>query len=227
MDIKYIQVNYSEETTKKLFPLQKEEKPLIVVLDSLNLDKGQIYKTEDDKILNFLSEQKSYIDKSSTYDFIITKKGTVYKTAPDGKCGTCLKFNLYSEYASKLLPKHCPQTDGSIYSTDISPDQVAISILVECDNDVHTNVDSGVLTDYTRDSLEDILAYCMSVYGVSSNKIIGRNKIPKLREDYDHLGPSFFKRNTTSQVLTISYAMAISRKDPCINLVKDSELNLD
>lgn len=227
MDIEYKQVNYSAETIEKLFPLQKEEKPLIVVLDSTNLDKGRIYETEDDKILDFLNEQKTYKDGCSTYDFIITKKGTVYKTAPDNRCGTCLKFNLYSEYASKLLPKYCPQTDGSIYNSDISPDQVAISILVECDNDVLTNVDSGVLSDYARDSLEDILAYCMKFYGVSPNKIIGRNKLPKLKEDASRFGPSFFKRNTTSQVLTVSYALAISRNDSCISLVKDSELTLD
>ena len=216
--MEYTQIKYSEEIEKNRFPLQKEEDIRLIVLDTANLNNGKEFKSDDDKVLNYLSKQKI------TYDFIITRTGKIYKITPDNKCGNCLKLNLYSEYASKLLPDYCPQTDGSIYPHKKTPDQTGISILVECDNDPLTNIDNGSLSDYTKESLEDLIAYYIKVYGVSSKYIIGRNKLPKLESDINRFGPSFMKDDSVMYILIISHAMAISKNDSNIELVKSSEL---
>ena len=220
--MEYTQIKYSDEIENKLFPLQKEEYIRLIVLDTANLYNGKSFETEDDKILNFISEQKK-----STYDFIITKTGKIYKLSPDNKCGTFLKLDLYSEFISRLLPDYCPQTDGSIYPHKKTPDQIAISILIECDNDPLTNIDCGVLTDYTKESLEDLIAYYMNVYGISSKYIIGRNKLPKMDSDVKRFGPSFMKNDSVTFILIISYAMAISRNDPNIELIKSFDLDFE
>lgn len=226
MHIKYTQLYYSDETEQKMFPNQREDNVLLIVLDSANLNKGKSFDTENEKILNFLEEQKS-CGCGKIYDYIITKTGAIYKLSPVNKCGTSLRFNLYSEYASKLLPNHCPQTDGSLYKPDKYPDQVAISILVECDNDENTNIDCGVLSDCTKEAIEDIIAYYISNFNIVHKNIIGRYRLPKTKEDINCSGPSFFKHDPILQILTISYAISITRNENYIELNKAFDLYFD
>ncbi len=228
MNLEYTQLIYSKETEQKLFPNYKEEGNLsLVVLDSANLNKGKLFDSENDKILNFLTEQNSYKENSVLYDFVITKTGVIYKLTPEGKCGTSLTFDLYSEYASKLLPLHCPQTDGKIYKHEKFPDQVAASILVECDNDPNTNIDSGILTECTKDSVEDILAYYIKNYGIQYKNIIGRYRLPKTKDDINRTGPSFFKHDPVLQILSISYAVAIARNEHNISIFETDTLQFN
>ena len=227
MHINYTQLHYSEEIEQKLFPNQRDDNISLIVLESANLNKGKLFDTENEKILNFLAEQNSYNDGGAVYDYIITKTGSLYKLSPTNKCGTSLKFDLYSEYASKILPSYCPQTDCKIYKPNKHPDQVSVSILVECDNDENTNVDCGVLSDNTKDIVEDVLAYYISNFNINHKNIIGRYRIPKLKEDINRTGPSFFKHDPIYQILTVSYAIAITRNETNIQLNKISDLDFN
>ena len=110
MDINYTQIKLKNEN--EIFLREKHEVS-IIVLDSQNLIQGKTFKNEDDKIKNFINEQMKFKDKGLFYDYIITKKGNVYKCTPDEKASTVLNFRHYSEEASILLPKCKPPSTRS------------------------------------------------------------------------------------------------------------------
>ena len=222
-DIEYKSVKYSEEDKKEMFPLQKEEEISIVVIDSANLNNGTVFDTEDDKIINYINTQKSRGKFGKLFDFVITKKGKIYKISPDGLSSNVLEFDLYSENISYLLPKYCPQTDGKVIPHTVVPDVAGITILLECDSDESTNVDNGQISEATEQTLEDLLAYYIKNYDVKIKHIIQRNRFPKLETEQKLIGPSMYKSNAVGFVLLTSYALAIERNNTRISLVCNDE----
>lgn len=228
MDINYKKIVYSEEDKNEMFPLTKEEETSAVVLDSANLSNGKSFESEDEKILDFISNQKRLGKKGVYYDFIITKKGTVYKTAPDGRAAHALDFDLYSEKASTLLPKYCPQTDGKVFARDTTPDVIASSILIECDSEENTNIDNGTISDLTRYSLEDLLGYYIKEHNVNVSKmILLRCMFPKLDIEKETIGPSMYKEKTVSFILLTSHALSVTRNSGSIKLVESESIKFN
>lgn len=223
MEISYIKLEYSEEDKKEMFPLQKEEETYIVVLDSANLNNGKVFESEIDKITNYIETQKRRGEFGKLCDYIITKRGTIYKVSPEGLSSNVLKFDLYSESISVLLPNYCPQTDGKIIPHKTSPDVIASTILIECDGDETTNVDNGEISEASKQSLEDLLAYFMKNQDISTKYILKRNRFPKLETEQNLIGPSMYRSNAVGFLLLTSYAMAIARNNREITLVSDPD----
>lgn len=223
MDIIYTQIKFKDEN--EIFSREKHEVG-IIVLDSQNLIRGKTFENEDDKVKNFISEQIKFKDKGLFYDYIITKKGNIYKCTPDEKSSTVLNFRHYSEEASVLLPKYCDQTDGELFYRCNTPDQVAVTICIESDEeDPNVTTNSGNINDLEKESLEDILAYYIRRdETINAKKIINRCFFPKDKNTKQYIGHMYYKNNIVR--LMIEIAMATNKaRNRSIENIEFSKIN--
>lgn len=224
MDINYTQIKLKNEN--EIFLREKHEVS-IIVLDSQNLIQGKTFKNEDDKIKNFINEQMKFKDKGLFYDYIITKKGNVYKCTPDEKASTVLNFRHYSEEASILLPKYCDQTDGDLFYRCNTPDQVAVTICIESDEeDPSVTTNSGNINDFEKDTLEDILAYYIRKdETIDAKKVINRCFFPKDNNSKQYIGHMYYKNNIVKLMIEVAIATRCKAINRSIETIEFSKIN--
>ena len=180
----------------------------VIVLDSQNLVKGKIFENDDEKIKSFLNDQLKFGNKGLFYDYIITKKGNIYKCTPENKSSTVLNFRHYSEEASILLPEYCDQTDGDLFYRTKTPDQVAVTICTESDEDDYkTTFNSGSMNDFEKEALEDILSYYIRKdESITAKKIVNRCYFPKDKNTKEYTGHMYYKYNIVRMMIEVAMA---------------------